>query len=94
MVARVLAELVAGIGFLVAGVYYFRGARALCDRMRAQAQARAERASPRWRWFFYPRWWYGTGQDLLAARGSAVGMILFGIVFLVVAGLTAFHVHP
>jgi hypothetical protein len=62
--------------------------------MRAQAQARAEKASPRWHWFFYPRWWYGTRQDILAARGSAVGMIFFGIIFLVVAGLNAFHVHP
>jgi hypothetical protein len=94
MVARVLLEVVAGIGFLIWGVYYFRSARARCERMRADARARAERASPRWRWFFYPRSWYETGQDLLAIRSSALGMILFGIVFLVLAGLTAFDVHP
>ena len=64
------------------------------EQMRADARERAERASPRWRWFFYPHWWYETGQDLRAARGSAVGLMLFGVVFLVLAGLTAFGVHP
>ena len=91
---RILLELLAGIGFLVMGVFYLRGARVRCDRFRAEARSRAERASPRWRWFFYPRSWYDTGQDLLAARGSAVGLILSGIVFLVLAALSAFHVHP
>jgi hypothetical protein len=94
MVARVLAESVAGIGFLIWGVYYFRSARARCEQMRAGARARAERVSPRWQWLFYPRSWYETGRDLLAVRSSALAMILFGIVFLVLAGLTAFHVEP
>ena len=93
MIIRIVLELLAGIGFFVAGVWYLRTARERCDRMRAEAQARAERAGPRWRWFFYPQWWYGTGQDLRAVRGSGVGMILFGIIFFVVAGLTAFHPH-
>jgi hypothetical protein len=93
MVLRILLELLAGIGFLAWGVYYLRTARARCDRMRAEAQARAERASPRWRWFFYPQRWYDTGQDLLAIRSSGVGMILFSIIFFIVAYLTAFHGH-
>jgi hypothetical protein len=92
MVTRVLLEILAGVLFLIGGVWYFRASRALCERQRAQAQAYAER-HPRWRWFFYPRWWYGTGQDIIAFRGSAIGIILFGIIFLVIAVLTASHVH-
>ena len=91
--AVVLAEAGGGVSFLIAGVWYFRQARASCDRMRAEAQAYAQKVSPRWRWLFYPRWWYDTGQDILAARGSGIGMIVFGIICLVVAGLNAFHGH-
>jgi hypothetical protein len=91
---RILLEVLGGVGFCALGVFYLRDARARCDRMRAEARARAERASPRWRWFFYPRSWYDTGQDLLAVRSTGVGLILSGSILLVVAALTAFHVHP
>jgi hypothetical protein len=93
MVATILLEILAGIGFLSVGVLSFRSARARCDEMRVYARARADRAKPHWRWFFYPRWWYETGQDFRAARGSAIGLILCGIVFLVAASRTAFHLH-
>jgi hypothetical protein len=94
MVARVLAEGLAGIVFMVAGVCCFRTAQAACARRRAQAAAHAERVSARWRWFVYPRWWYDSGQDILAARGSAVGIMLMGVLLLIVATLEASHLRP
>ena len=94
MVARIVLEVVGGVWFFALGVFYLRDARGRCDRMRAEAQARAERAGPRWRWFFYPRSWYDTGQDLLAVRSTGVGLILSGSILLIVAALTVFRVHP
>jgi hypothetical protein len=93
MIARVLVEVSAGVALLIGGVWYFRISRALCDRQRVQAQTCAER-HPRRRWLFYPRWWYGAGQDMIALRGAAIGMILVGAILVTAALLTAFHVHP
>ena len=92
MVMPVLLELVAGVGFLIGGVWYLNASRLLRERQRRQAQVYAERY-PRWRWFFYPRWWYGRGLDMVAFRSSAIGMILFGVILFVLAAFTAFHVR-